>query len=255
MAVEDPTAPHGLKLTIEDYPYANDGLILWDCLKQWVSDYVSHYYPNPTLVETDQELQSWWSEIRTVGHADKKDEPWWPLLRTPKDLIDIITTITWVTSAYHAAVNFGQYSYAAGGDQHFPNRPTIARTNMPTEDPTGEDWKMFMENPKSSLLKCFQSQLQAKTVVAVLDLLSSHFPDEEYLGEKMEPSWGEDPVIKAAFERFRGRMKELERIIEERNKNKDLKNRNGAGIMPYELLQPFSQPGVTGKGVPCSISI
>ena len=27
MAVEDPTAPHGLKLTIEDYPYANEGLL------------------------------------------------------------------------------------------------------------------------------------------------------------------------------------------------------------------------------------
>ena len=28
MAVEDPNAPHGLKLTIEDYPYANDGLMM-----------------------------------------------------------------------------------------------------------------------------------------------------------------------------------------------------------------------------------
>ncbi|KAL0371163.1 UNVERIFIED_CONTAM: Linoleate 13S-lipoxygenase 2-1, chloroplastic [Sesamum angustifolium] len=34
MAVEDPTAPHGLKLTIEDYPYANDGLLIWDAIKQ-----------------------------------------------------------------------------------------------------------------------------------------------------------------------------------------------------------------------------
>ena len=58
MAVEDPTAEHGLRLTIEDYPFANDGLILWDAIKQWVSDYVNHYYPEPSLVQSDGELQA-----------------------------------------------------------------------------------------------------------------------------------------------------------------------------------------------------
>jgi lipoxygenase len=91
--------------------------------------------------------------------------------------------------------------------------------------------------------------------MAVLDILSNHSPDEEYLGEKMEPSWAEDPFIKTAFERFNGRLKELEQIIDERNSNNDFKNRVGAGIVPYELLKPFSQPGVTGKGVPYSVSI
>ncbi|KAL2940970.1 Linoleate 13S-lipoxygenase 2-1 chloroplastic [Bienertia sinuspersici] len=34
VAVEDASSPHGLKLTIEDYPYASDGLELWSILKQ-----------------------------------------------------------------------------------------------------------------------------------------------------------------------------------------------------------------------------
>ncbi|KAJ7980723.1 Lipoxygenase [Quillaja saponaria] len=251
MAVKDPFAPHGVKLTIEDYPYANDGLLLWDTIKQWVTDYVNHYYPEPTLVESDEELQAWWTEIRTVGHADKKDELWWPVLKTSKDLIEIITTIVWITSGHHASVNFGQYAY--GG--YFPNRPTIARTNMPTEDPSEESWEKFKKKPETALLQCFPSQLQATKVMAVLDILSNHSPDEEYLGEKMEPSWAEDPTIKLAFERFNERLKKLERIIDKRNKNEKLKNRNGAGVMPYELLKPFSKPGVTGKGIPYSISI
>uniref|UniRef100_A0A2N9GU16 Lipoxygenase n=1 Tax=Fagus sylvatica TaxID=28930 RepID=A0A2N9GU16_FAGSY len=209
MAVEDPNAPHGLKLTIEDYPFANDGLLLWDAIKEWVNDYVNHYYPNPSLIESDQELQEWWTEIRTVGHADKKDEPWWPVLKTPKDLIEIITTIVWVTSGHHAAVNFGQYTY--GG--YFPNRPTIARTNMPTEEPSKEFWDNFLKKPEGALLQCFPSKIQAT------------------------------------------RLKELEGTIDERNCNRDLKNRCGAGVVPYELLKPFSEPGVTGKGVPYSISI
>ncbi|KAL5566565.1 hypothetical protein UlMin_029729 [Ulmus minor] len=251
LAVEDPSAPHGLKLAIEDYPFANDGLLLWDAIKQWVTDYVNHYYSSSSEIESDSELQAWWNEIRTVGHGDKKDEPWWPILKTPKDLIEIVTIITWTTSCHHAAVNFGQYTYAG----YFPNRPTIARTNMPTEEPSEEFWKNFLEKPEGALLQCFPSQIQATTVMAVLDILSNHSPDEEYLGGSLEASWEEDPVIKAAFERFSGKLKEIEGIVDARNANKDLKNRCGAGVVPYELLKPFSEPGVTGKGVPYSISI
>ncbi|OVA06652.1 Lipoxygenase [Macleaya cordata] len=251
LAVEDPTAKHGLKLIIEDYPFANDGLDLWDALKTWISDYVNHYYPKPELIESDPELQEWWTEVRTKGHADKKDEPWWPVLKTPNDLIFILTTIIWVTSAHHAAVNFGQYHYAG----YFPNRPTIARTNMPVEDPTEQQFKRFLERPEATLLECFPSQIQATKVMAVLDVLSNHSPDEEYLGGELEPSWAEDPIINAAFERFNGRLKELEGIIDAKNADLNLRNRAGAGVVPYELLKPFSSPGVTGMGVPNSISI
>ncbi|GJZ19312.1 linoleate 13S-lipoxygenase 2-1, chloroplastic-like protein [Tanacetum coccineum] len=37
--------------------------------------------------ESDEELQAWWTEIRTVGHANKENEPWWPQLKTQQDLI------------------------------------------------------------------------------------------------------------------------------------------------------------------------
>ncbi|KAA8549574.1 hypothetical protein F0562_001408 [Nyssa sinensis] len=251
MAVEDPTAPNGLKLTIEDYPFANDGLLLWDAIKQWVTDYVNQYYPSESTVQSDQELQAWWTEIRTVGHGDKKDEPWWPKLQNPEDLIGILTNIIWVTSGHHAAVNFGQYTFAG----YFPNRPTITRKNMPNEDPTEEEWKFFLEKPEVALLMSFPSQIQATKVMAVLDVLSSHSPDEEYLGQVMEPSWAENPNIKAAFERFSGELKKLEGIIDARNLDVNLKNRTGAGVVPYELLKPVSESGVTGKGVPYSISI
>ncbi|KAK6925691.1 Lipoxygenase, C-terminal [Dillenia turbinata] len=244
LAEKDPTAPHGLKLAIEDYPFANDGLALWDRLKQWVSDYVNYYYPNLAQIQSDHELQSWWTEIRTKGHADKKDEPWWPKLETPDDLIGILTTMIWVASGHHAAVNFGQYHYAG----YFPNRPTIARVNIPDEDPTETQWKMFLDKPEELMLMTYPSQIQATKVMAVLDVLSNHSPDEEYLGEKMEPSWASDSIIAAAYERFTGRLKELERIIDDRNANPELRNRNGAGVVPYELLKPLSEPGVTGKG-------
>ncbi|XP_022996082.1 linoleate 13S-lipoxygenase 2-1, chloroplastic-like [Cucurbita maxima] len=251
LAVEDPNAPHGLKLSIEDYPFANDGLILWDAIKQWVTEYVNHYYPDPSLVNSDGELQAWWTEIREVGHGDKKDEPWWPILNTPNDLIHIVTTIIWVTSGHHAAVNFGQYPFTS----YYPIRPSLTRLNIPTEEPNSTLWKYFLENPENVFLDTFPTQIQANILLFILNILSSHSRDEEYLGADMEPAWGDEPVIKEAFEKFSRKLKKLEEIIDERNGNPKLKNRHGAGVGPYQILKPYSEPGVTARGVPCSVSI
>ncbi|KAJ9555348.1 hypothetical protein OSB04_009962 [Centaurea solstitialis] len=249
MAVEDPSAPHGIKLTIEDYPFANDGLLLWDAIKHWATTYVNHYYPKTNLIMSDEELQSWWTEIRTVGHEDKKDEPWWPQLKNQHDLIKIVSTIMWVTSGHHSAVNFSQYTAS-----YHPNRPTIARTKMPNEDPTEEEWKTFQKNPEQVLKDCLPSPDQSTRVMTLLDILSSHSPDEEYIGTKVEVAWEVEPVIKAAFQDFSGRLKELEAIIDSRNVDPNLRNRKGRGLVSYKLFKSFSEPGVTGKGVPYSIS-
>ncbi|XP_018445869.1 lipoxygenase 2, chloroplastic [Raphanus sativus] len=251
LAVEDEKAEHGVRLTIPDYPFANDGLMLWDALKEWITDYVKHYYPDAEQVMLDEELQGWWSEVRNIGHGDKKNEPWWPVLKTQDDLIEVVTTIAWVASGHHAAVNFGQYGY--GG--YFPNRPTISRIKMPVEEPTEEELKEFYEEPEKTMLKTFPSKKQATIVMVTLDLLSAHSPDEEYLGENPEASWAHEPVIYAAYERFKGKLQYLEGVVDERNVNITLKNRAGAGVVKYELLKPISEPGVTGMGVPYSVSI
>ncbi|BAS77442.1 Os02g0194700, partial [Oryza sativa Japonica Group] len=240
-----------LELTIKDYPYANDGLLVWNSIKQWASDYIDFYYKSDEEVACDEEVRAWWEEVRTKGHADKKDEPWWPAVDTRDGLIGVLTTIMWVTSGHHAAVNFGQYHY--GG--YFPNRPTVMRKKMPVEENKEEEMKKFMEMPEHVLLDTMPSKMQAITIMATLDILSSHSPDEEYMGEHAEPAWLAEPRVKAAFERFAGRMKEIEGIVDERNNDPELRNRCGAGIVPYELLKPFSTPGVTGRGIPNSISI
>ena len=71
LAVEDETAEHGVRLTIPDYPFANDGLMLWDALKEWVTDYVKHYYPDAEQVRSDEELKEWGNEVKNIGHGDK----------------------------------------------------------------------------------------------------------------------------------------------------------------------------------------
>ncbi|KAF3498415.1 hypothetical protein DY000_02055003 [Brassica cretica] len=129
MAVPDTTQPHGLKLLIEDYPYANDGLLIWSAIQTWVRTYVERYYPNSNSIQTDSELQSWYSESINVGHADLREAEWWPKLDTVDDLVSILTTLVWLASAQHAALNFGQYPY--GG--YVPNRPPLMRRLIPDE--------------------------------------------------------------------------------------------------------------------------
>ncbi|KAH7516226.1 hypothetical protein FEM48_Zijuj10G0112800 [Ziziphus jujuba var. spinosa] len=45
--------------------------------------------------------------------------------------------------------------------------------------------------------------------MAVLDILSNHFQDKEYLRDQSKDIWDEDPVIKAIFERFNGRLRTM----------------------------------------------
>ncbi|PAN36254.1 hypothetical protein PAHAL_6G260300 [Panicum hallii] len=252
MAEEDPNAEHGLKLAIKDYPFANDGLLIWDAITGWVQAYVSRFYPDAGGVAGDAELQAFWADVRTVGHGDKKDAPGWPALDSPDSLAHALTTIIWVASAHHAAVNFGQYDF--GG--YFPNRPSIARTNMPVEEPVDAGaLAAFLDNPDLALRECFPSQVQATLVMAVLDLLSTHSPDEEYLGGLETAPWSDDAGVQAAYGEFNARLKEIEGIIDGRNADRRLRNRCGAGIVPYQLMKPFSEAGVTGKGIPNSTSI
>ncbi|KAL3649868.1 Lipoxygenase 6, chloroplastic [Castilleja foliolosa] len=251
MAVEDPTVPGGVKLVIEDYPYAADGLLIWSALKELVESYVEHYYSEPDSISSDIELQAWWDEIKNKGHHDKRNEPWWPNLTTQDDLSVILTTMIWTASGQHAAINFGQYPF--GG--YPPNRPTLMRKLIPQEgDP---EHGKFLQHPEFTFLTSLPTQLQATKVMAVQDTLSTHSPDEEYINQLHHihrPSFN-DPEVQKLFELFSVKLEEIERIIHLRNKNAELKNRSGAGVPPYELLLPSSTPGVTGRGIPNSISI
>lgn len=250
MAVPDPTQPHGLKLLVEDYPYANDGLLIWTAIENWVRTYVNHYYPSPSTISYDRELQNWYSESINVGHADVREASWWPTLECADDLVYVLTTLIWLASAQHAALNFGQYPY--GG--YVPNRPPLMRRLIPEEnDPEHVN---FFSDPQKYFLSALPSVLQATKFMAVVDTLSTHSPDEEYLGERQHPStWSGDPEIVEAYYGFSAEVRQIEKEIERRNSDPSLNNRCGAGVLPYELLTPSSEPGVTCRGVPNSVSI
>uniref|UniRef100_A0A804JKV1 Lipoxygenase n=1 Tax=Musa acuminata subsp. malaccensis TaxID=214687 RepID=A0A804JKV1_MUSAM len=48
----------GLRLLIKDYPYAVDGLAIWNAIQTWVTEYCSIYYPSDEAVKADTELRA-----------------------------------------------------------------------------------------------------------------------------------------------------------------------------------------------------
>jgi len=248
MAVKDSTSPYGLRLLIEDYPYAVDGLEIWFAIKTWVKDYCSIYYKDEDSIKKDSELQSWWKEIREEGHGDKEEELWWPM-HTLEELIETCTIIIWIASALHAAVNFGQYPY--GG--YPPNRPSMSRRLMPEKGT--QEYNELLENPDKAFLKTISSQFQAVLGLSLVEILSRHASDEVYLGQRDTPDWTSDVKVLEAFEKFGNKLVEIENRIGIMNNDEKLKNRFGPVKMPYTLLKPTSESGLTGMGIPNSISI
>ncbi|ONM35740.1 lipoxygenase2 [Zea mays] len=255
MAVADPSSPYKVRLLVEDYPYASDGLAIWHAIEQWVTEYLAVYYPNDGVLRADVELQAWWKEAREVGHADLKDAPWWPKMQTVAELVKACTTIIWIASALHAAVNFGQYPYAG----YLPNRPSVSRKPMPA--PGSDEYAELERKPEKVFVRTITSQFQALVGISLLEILSSHSSDEVYLGQRDTKEWTSDAKAQEAFKRFGARLTEIEKRVVTMNADPRLKNRNGPAEFPYTLLYPNTSDtkgdaaGITAKGIPNSISI
>lgn len=257
MAVRDPTDEvNGVKVVIEDYPYAVDGLEIWAALKCWVSDYTSLYYKDDQSVESDREVQAWWKEIVEVGHGDKKREKaGWYKMKSVEDVKEGITTLIWIASAHHAAVNFGQYGYAG----FMPNHPSTTRKLVPEKEST--QYLDFLRDPEAYFLKTVSNPKTCATTMAVLELLSKHSTGEVYLGQGSASYWTDDSRVKTAFDLFNSKLLEIEKNIESRNKDPKLVNRRGPADVPYTLLYPGTSDtgetgaGLTFRGIPNSVSI
>ncbi|KAG0548029.1 hypothetical protein BDA96_01G131300 [Sorghum bicolor] len=255
VAVEDPSSPYKVRLLIQDYPYASDGLAIWHAIEQWVGEYLAIYYPDDAALRGDEELQAWWKEVREVGHGDLKDAAWWPKMQAVSELASACTTIIWIASALHAAVNFGQYPYAG----YLPNRPTVSRRRMP--EPGSKEYEELERYPERGFIHTITSQIQTIIGISLIEILSKHSSDEVYLGQRDTPEWTSDARAKAAFKRFSDALVAIEGKVVGENRDPQLKNRNGPAEFPYMLLYPNTSDhsgaaaGLTAKGIPNSISI
>ena len=107
-----------------DYPYRDDGLLIWHSIHQWVDDYLSLYYHSDQEVQEDRELQGWIEALvavdggRMIG-VGQETVSGGVDIHSKAYLVDAVTLIIFTSSAQHAAVNFPQ----ASDMSYAPNMP------------------------------------------------------------------------------------------------------------------------------------
>ncbi|GKU85901.1 hypothetical protein SLEP1_g503 [Rubroshorea leprosula] len=254
MALEDTQSFSEVFILFQDYPYGLDGLDIWVAIKAWVQDFCDIFYKDDDSVRSDVEIQAWWSEIRNVGHGDKRQETWWYEMTTRSELMQALTTLIWIASGLHASLNFGQYAYAG----YPPSRPFLCRKFIPYEGT--EEFAEFLSDPDNYFLQMLPGRIQMTLGIALLEVLSRHISDEEYLGQRPSSKWIDNKDAQEKFEKFNENLKEVEKKILERNEDPKLKNRWGKANIPYRLLYPDTSKvefkgGITSRGIPNSISI
>lgn len=123
-------------------------------------------------------------------------------------------------------------------------------------EPGDPEFGALLRDPHKFMLETLPSQEQATVLMMVVESLSTHSPDEEYLGYNgMHTNWSSDERAVHAFKAFSARLAAVDRQIHERNADLSLKHRSGAGTLPYSLLLQKSDAGITMRGIPNSISI
>jgi hypothetical protein len=242
------------EILLDDYPYAEDGILLWNAITDYFKEYLAVYYKDDTAILADSELQAWWKEVQDVGHGDAQKDGWIQITDF-NSLVTVLATIAWVASAHHAAVNFGQYDFSG----FLPNRPTLIQKGLPAKGTPAYE-ALASKVPGTSafdkeVFSYLTPPIKANTAQLVVNLLSQHSHDEQYLTSP-EQEWLVEPEIKAIQARFAAAAAATETIINARNSVDTNKSRDRDSLgLPYRLLLASSGPGRTGRGVPYSVSI
>jgi hypothetical protein len=109
-----------------EFPYRDDGMLIWNAIKGWVESYLAEYYLCDADVVSDNELQSWIRELRNQGRVQ------W--LKGFDDTIEmlnkLVTSMIFNASAQHAAIHFTQSPYE-GKTFHFNLQNTYQRFRWP----------------------------------------------------------------------------------------------------------------------------
>ncbi|XP_056097891.1 polyunsaturated fatty acid 5-lipoxygenase-like [Rhinichthys klamathensis goyatoka] len=204
---------------VEDLPnyyYRDDGMMVWEAVKSFVSDVVKIFYSSDETVQKDKEIQAF---VQDVCFSGMKNCEFPDSLKTREQLVEFLTVVIFTASAQHAAVNFGQYDWFAW----VPNSPSTMRKPPPAQK--GQvDMKYIME----SLPDRGRSSLH----LGINWALSQFQDNEMFLGTYPDMYFTEQPVMKAA-KTFRKKLAEVTNIIKSRNEN--LK-------VPYWYLSPDRIP-------------
>jgi arachidonate 15-lipoxygenase len=202
---------------LPDYPYRDDGLLVWDAIKTWVGAYLSIYYTSDQQLLEDKDLQNWAQELVSDegGRLKNFGEDASGAIKTLNYLIDAVSSVIFTGSAQHAAVNFPQselMSYA-------PAFPLALYSPAPT---SSEEQGNFM-----SMLPSVD---RAQSQIEVVGLLGSVYYTQ--LGQYNKGHF-KDAKVKSYLGQFQNQLRDIEIEISQKNFSR---------LMPYKFLLPSQIP-------------
>ncbi len=211
---------------LTDYPYRDDGLLVWEAIEGWVRNYVSVYYASDSDVTGDTELAAW---AQCIANTDKGNIKGFATPTTVQELVQTCTMIIFTASAQHASVNFPQKAIMEFA-------PAV----------TGAMWQLApdtqIECTKQEWLAMMPPRQLALEQLKVLFLLGSIYyrPLGTYLSPQFPyPEWFQDTKITGAdgpLARFNSALEGVEQTIAARNANR---------MQPYTFLLPSLIPSST----------
>jgi arachidonate 15-lipoxygenase len=149
---------------LPDYPYRDDGLLVWQAVRDYVSSYLRLYYASDADVVDDTEIQAFVAELvdPAAGKVKGLSAP-----RVIDDLVTLLTRIVFTCGPQHAAVNFPQYDMAGFA----PSMPAAAYA-PPPQDPKAQSDAFHDGFLLQALPPPGQAELQVKTT---FELVSYRF--------------------------------------------------------------------------------
>ncbi|MEM7713412.1 MAG: lipoxygenase family protein [Cyanobacteria bacterium P01_A01_bin.68] len=192
---------------LRDFPYRDDGLLVWNTLRDYVSRYIEIYYKSNRDIREDFELQNWLQALRKPVNQNGFGVVSLPASLTNRDqLIDILTQIIFTSGPQHSAIVWVQYQYMA----FIPNMPAAINQPVPTAKGKFSDEKSL-----TSFLPGVEKSLAQIQFVSLA-------------GTKMDPKafsdFGknsfQDPKAIGVLSGLQNRLEVVERRIQRRNKRR-----------------------------------
>ncbi|MDF5728201.1 MAG: lipoxygenase family protein [Rhizonema sp. PD38] len=193
---------------LRDFPYRDDGLLVWDALLDYVSQYVGIYYKSNRDVIEDFELQNWLQVLRkSVNDGGFGIVSLPPRLTNRDQLIDLLTQIIFTAGPQHSAIAWIQYQYMS----FIPNMPGSLYQPIPTVKGTIQD--------ESSLTHFLSGVEQTFAQVNVIASVGTKFDIKAFTDFGVNSF--QDPRAINVLKSLQDRLKVVEKQISQRNQRRE----------------------------------
>ncbi|KAL7387898.1 hypothetical protein ABVT39_003151 [Epinephelus coioides] len=214
LCLPDNIAARGVE-SIPGFYYRDDALKLWSIINSFVKAMVAYYYPSDSEVSADSELQGWIKEIFHYGFLGNGDSGIPSRFQTVEELIKFVTTVIFVSSVQHAAVNGGQFNFQGW----IPNAPFGLHQAPPTTKG---------QSSIEAILATLPNKSHAGHSMSILWQLSEKYSDFVPLGIYPEQRFDEAAALQMIKD-FQAELSSLSVAITKRNSELEL---------PYNYLNP-----------------